>query len=80
MAKCWEQRGCDAEMQASCLHADSPTERCPSKCAFSGCDRPGSGVTTDPALIFDPDVERAVAIKENCLFCPFFLQNGPRRS
>ena len=78
MAKCWETRGCDAEMEATCVHAESAAERCPSRCAFAQCDRPSAGVTSDPALIFSPDVDREAAIKETCLFCGFFLANGPR--
>lgn len=78
MAKCWEQRGCDEEMQAECPHHTMFRDRCPSKCAFAGCDRPSHELTTDPALVFSPDVDRSAAIKENCHFCAFFLQNGPR--
>lgn len=78
MAKCWEQRGCDERMQERCVHAEKATEKCPPRCNFSQCDRPGAGVTSDPALIFDPAVDRSAAIKEVCLSCGFFLQNGPR--
>jgi hypothetical protein len=78
LAKCWEQRGCDAEMEATCVHAETPTERCPSRCNFAQCDRPSAGVTSDPGLIFSPDVDRTAAIKETCLYCGFFLVNGPR--
>jgi hypothetical protein len=80
MAKCWELRGCDAEMEAECLHSNSPDERCPSRCNFARCERSTSGVTSDPALIFDATVDRTAAIREVCLFCPFFLKNGPRLS
>jgi hypothetical protein len=80
VAKCWEQRGCDAEMQADCLHAKTPTELCPAKCNFSQCYRPMAAVTSDPAVVFDPDVDRTVVIKESCLYCSFFLVNGPRRT
>jgi hypothetical protein len=80
MAKCWEGRGCDAEMQESCLHAKSPTELCPAKCNFAQCYRPTAGATSDPELVFDPSVDRTATIKENCLYCPFFLINGPRLS
>lgn len=80
MAKCWGERGCDTEMQATCVHADTPTERCPSRCSFARCDRSSAAVTSDPALIFDPQIDRTAAIKEACLFCEFFLVNGPRSS
>ncbi len=78
MAKCWEQRGCDEEMQAECLHHTKFNDRCPTKCNFADCDRPTREVTGDPALIFDPTVDRSVAIKEECLHCAFFLTRAPR--
>lgn len=79
MAKCWEQRGCDEEMQGTCLHHTDFNDRCPTKCAFANaCPRPTHVVTGDPDLIFDPDVDRDDAIKETCLYCEFFLKNGPR--
>ncbi|PKQ16129.1 MAG: hypothetical protein CVT67_05890 [Actinobacteria bacterium HGW-Actinobacteria-7] len=79
MAKCWEQRGCDDEMQAECPHSSQLHDRCPSKCAFAGCDRPTYELTIDPELIFSVEVDRDAAIKENCMYCAFFLKNGPRR-
>lgn len=78
MAKCWEQRGCDEEMQETCLHAIEFEDRCPTKCAFSNCDRRDHELSSDPALIFDPTVDRDAAIKELCMFCEFFLRHGPR--
>lgn len=78
MAKCWEQRGCDEEMQSECPHHISFKDNCPTKCAFAGCDRPTYELTTDPELIFDPTVDRSAAIKDGCTFCAFFLRNGPR--
>ena len=79
MARCWEQRGCDEEMQADCPHPNELADRCPTKCAFAQCDRSTHELTVDPELIFDPDVDREQAIKEECLFCAFFLTRGPRR-
>lgn len=78
MAKCWETRGCDEEMQADCPHSAVIGDRCPTKCAFATCDRPDHKLTTDPELIFDPTIDRAASIKEGCQFCEFFLKNGPR--
>ncbi len=78
MAKCWELRGCDEEMQKECPHSIQLRDRCPTKCAFATCDRATYELTTDPGLIFDPDVDRAQAIKEGCQYCAFFLTNGPR--
>lgn len=75
---CWNERGCDEEMQAECPHSAIIGDRCPTKCAFAGCDRPTHELTVDPALIFDPSVDRSVAIKETCMFCGFFLRTAPR--
>jgi len=78
MARCWEQRGCDEEMQADCPHPNELEDRCPTKCAFAQCDRPSHELTVDPALVFDSGVDRDVAIREECLYCAFFLRKGPR--
>lgn len=78
MARCWEQRGCDEEMQADCPHAIDFEDRCPAKCNFSLCDRPTNSPTTDPELVFSNEVDRSAAIKEVCWQCEFFLKNGPR--
>ena len=51
---------------------------CPARCAFSECVRPTHEKTFDPAVLFDPTVDRMKAIKENCTFCTFFLTHGPR--
>ena len=80
MAKCWEERGCDAEMQAECMHFTTFQDNCPSKCAFAACHRPTAKTSSDPDLIFDPSVDRTVVIKDNCTWCEFFLKNGPRVS
>jgi hypothetical protein len=78
MAKCWEQRGCDEEMQAECPHSAVFKDRCPTKCAFAACDRAQHQLTTDPALIFSIEVDRETAIKDGCMHCEFFLKHGPR--
>ncbi len=75
---CWEQRGCDEEMQAECPHSAVFLDRCPAKCAFALCDRSTHEVTMDPELIFSPEVDREAAIKESCITCVFFLTNGPK--
>ncbi|TLM97838.1 MAG: hypothetical protein FDZ75_03695 [Actinobacteria bacterium] len=77
MAKCWEQRGCDEEMQADCPHPSVIGDRCPTKCAFAACDRPSYELTVDPELIFASPVDRNATIKEGCLYCAFYLKNGP---
>jgi hypothetical protein len=77
MAKCWEMRGCDDEMMSTCPHYN-PDEKCPARCAFAQCDRPTHRASSDPALIFDPTLDREQAAKEQCTFCEFFLTNGPR--
>jgi hypothetical protein len=78
MAKCWETRGCDDEMQKDCPHAIDLKDNCPTKCAFASCDRASYELTIDPELIFSPDVDRSAAIKDGCTYCAFFLKNGPR--
>lgn len=78
MAKCWEQRGCDEEMQGECPHAVEYFDNCPTKCAFAACDRSTYELTVDPALIFSLEVDRTHAIKDGCTYCAFFLVNGPR--
>ncbi|MDO8964898.1 MAG: hypothetical protein Q7W30_10475 [Coriobacteriia bacterium] len=77
MAKCWEQRDCDEDMQSTCPH-NEPGHQCPTKCAFAQCGRPTNEITSDPALIFEPTIDRMVAKKETCKFCVFYLTNGPR--
>jgi hypothetical protein len=79
MAKCWEQRGCDEEMQADCPHVSQFKDNCPTKCAFANaCPRPTHVVTSEAELIFDPTVDRTAAIKDTCMYCEFFLRNGPK--
>ena len=78
MAGCWESRGCDAEMQATCPHALKPEFKCPARCGFAQCDLPQHERTSDPALVFDPVVDRTAAVKEVCTFCAHFLTRGPR--
>lgn len=77
MAKCWEVRGCDAEMMSTCPH-DTPTDKCPARCAFAACERSTHVRTSDAALIFEPSIDRRRAIKEDCTYCAFFLTNGPK--
>jgi hypothetical protein len=78
MAKCWELRGCDEEMQRDCAHPNELGDRCPTKCAFAACERKSHELAMDPELLFDPEVDRSVAIREECLGCAFFLRNAPR--
>ena len=77
MARCWEQRGCDEEMQAACAHATVMLDECPTKCAFAHCERPQHELTSDPDLIFGSLVDRKAAIKQICYYCAFFLTRGP---
>jgi len=65
-------------MQQDCPHYIDLKDNCPTKCAFAQCDRPTHEQTSDPELIFDPTVDRAAAIKDECQICGFFLRNGPR--
>jgi len=66
-------------MQDTCGHAVSDWDMCPARCAYAQCDRSTYEFTSDPALVFDPTVDREQALKQNCLWCKFFLTNGPRR-
>ncbi len=78
MARCWEERGCDEEMQADCAHASVIHDMCPTKCVFSNCERPTHQLTDDPELVFGSPVDRNAAIKQVCLFCEHFLTRGPK--
>ena len=89
MARCWETRDCHEEdydhamgvggdLRDTCAHPNELMDRCPTKCAFANCQRPTRVQEVDPELLFDPTVDRSVAIKEVCLLCGFFLTNGPR--
>lgn len=49
------------------------------KCAFSACSRPTYKFTNDPELMFSAEVDRDAAIKDVCMYCEFFLINGPRK-
>ena len=75
---CWEQRGCDEEMQGRCPH-NVPGETCPAECHFAACDRPTHQVTQDPLALLDPDIDFDAAVKEGCRICEFFLTHGPQR-
>jgi hypothetical protein len=90
MARCWEIRDCDdgvgddvmgdgGNLIDTCAHPNEFKDRCPTKCAFTFCERPQHEDTHDPALLFDPTVDREAAIKDVCLHCAFFLREGPRR-
>jgi hypothetical protein len=78
MARCWETRGCDEAMQATCPHAERADEQCPARCRFAECFLPQHRQTSDPLLVFDPDVDRRRAGREQCTFCEHFLLKGPR--
>lgn len=78
MARCWEMRGCDEEMQAECSHSSTFHDRCPTKCAWGFCRLPQNEITTDPALVFAIGPDRDKAVKDSCLQCVFFLTRGPR--
>jgi len=80
MTVCWRTRECDPEIQKDCQHAVTDYDMCPSKCFFAACDRPTHEITSDPELVFDPDIDRSQALKQSCLYCEFFLKNGPRKA
>lgn len=76
MAKCWEMRGCDDEMQSRCPH-NIPGEPCPADCHFAACHRPTHHVAADLSVLLNPDRDYNAAIKQVCHVCEFFLNNGP---
>ena len=76
MAHCWEERGCDEEMQSRCPH-NRPEEPCPTECYYAKCDRPTNKVCEDFGLLLRVDLDREKAVKEVCRFCEFFCKNGP---
>jgi hypothetical protein len=78
VAGCWSKRGCTDEMQAACPHAIDPTEKCPAECYYGKCGNDTNKATGDPALIFNPDIDRSAAAKQQCVYCEFFLTRGPR--
>ena len=76
MAKCWETRGCDAEMMERCPHNIEGLP-CPADCLNTHCTRPTHTMVDALDALMNPDVDRSAAIKEVCLLCKFFLENGP---
>ena len=78
MAKCWERRGCDDDMQSHCAHATEFKDNCPTKCVFANCDRSTHEISMDPEKIFSVTVDRQAAIRDICTLCEFFLTNGPK--
>ncbi|GAB4281720.1 MAG: hypothetical protein Kow0056_17280 [Coriobacteriia bacterium] len=91
MARCWEIRDCfedtdqfadamgpEGDLPDTCAHPNEFFDRCPTKCAFTWCEREQHEETSDPALLFDPTVDRSATVKDVCLHCAFFLKNGPR--
>ncbi|MBK5210816.1 MAG: hypothetical protein JJE36_00585 [Coriobacteriia bacterium] len=80
MAVCWQTRECEPDIIGACPHAVTERDMCPSRCTFSICDRETHVMTTDPALVFDPTVDRNAARKQSCLYCEHFLKHGPRRT
>lgn len=78
MAACWKTRECEPDMRKDCMHAVTDYDMCPMRCFFATCDRPTHVLTSDPELVFDPTIDRDQAIKQSCIYCEFFLKNGPR--
>ena len=77
MTACWEQRGCDAEMQGRCPH-NAPGESCPVECHFAVCERPTHEVCQSIELLLNPQIDYEACVKEGCRICTFFLSKGPR--
>lgn len=77
MAHCWEERGCDAEMQTWCPHSLT-NDNCPPDCQYAACTRPTHVITSDLDLLFRTDIDRTANVKDVCSFCEFFLQHAPK--
>ena len=77
---CWEERGlCDQEMRSRCPHAlQTEYHPCPADCSFSWCDNPQHDPVSGLDILSYPEVDRSAAMKENCRYCRFFLEHGPR--
>jgi hypothetical protein len=76
---CWAKRGCDEELWSRCPHAIASVDGvCPAECYYTVCYRQQRRVTSNFDLLLDSGINRAAAIKENCLNCEFFLKNAPR--
>ncbi len=79
MRVCWEERGCDEEMESYCPHAFASDDGvCPAECNYTFCTREQHVRATSIDLLLDATVDRTAAVKESCRFCEFFLKNGPR--
>lgn len=74
---CWDERGCDEEIQARCPH-NLGQDYCPTECKFSQCSRPQRETVYGLAILDNPDVDRSRAVKEVCRSCKFFITHGPR--
>lgn len=75
---CWQERGCDEEMQSRCPH-NSPDvySPCPMDCCYTACDKP-QHKQADPLTALDPYADRTAAQKEQCMWCEFFLKTAPK--
>ncbi|MCH4184444.1 MAG: hypothetical protein LKF61_03065 [Eggerthellaceae bacterium] len=76
MAKCWELRGCDEEMQSRCPH-NKPGAPCPMDCRFADCNRPTHHQVDAYDALSYPTIDRSVCNKATCTLCEFFLTHGP---
>jgi hypothetical protein len=66
-------------MSENCLHAVTDYDMCPTRCQWATCYRDRHVLTTDPALLFEPDVDRSQALRQSCVYCEHFLLHGPRK-
>lgn len=74
--KCWETRGCDEEMMNRCPHNVEGLP-CPAGCLNTHCQRTTHKIVEPLDALANPDVDRGAAVKEVCLLCAFFLEQGP---
>lgn len=78
MAECWRERECGPDMRTLCMHAVTDYDMCPMRCAFATCRRTTHVHTSDPALVFAPNIDRSQALKQACHYCEHFLTHGPK--
>lgn len=76
---CWRIRNCSPEVQEFCQHAVTDYDMCPATCKFAVCTRDEHKPTYDPLYVFEPNIDRAAALKHSCFHCEFFLKNGPKK-
>ena len=74
---CWDERGCDADMQSYCPHCLGH-DYCPADFKYAACKLPQHRVAVGFEILDNPDVDRSIPVKEQCRLCMFFINHGPK--